>query len=94
MDGENADDHTHLLDHTMDVLLCMEGYGSHYEKFAQSTNKNDGVAYWMNLVSGMKKTKVRAAAAAVADMDIRGPERVPNTIRKIIDIATGLAGRQ
>ena len=47
LNGEDAEAHIHQLDHTMEVVLCLEGYGSHYESAAGITppNRRD-VAHW------------------------------------------------
>lgn len=90
--GEDAKEHIQLLDHNIDVLLCMAGYGVHYEGVADSLpDKSGEVDYWMELARSTKKMNVRAAAAAVNDMGERGPQSIPDIIRRIIDTTIRLA---
>lgn len=91
--GEDKETHICQLEHTMDVVLCLEGYGHHYEQddlidVSNQTLTKDA-AYWKKVVR--KKSKTTAATLAVDEMGEMGRNRVPEVICRIIAKSIQLA---
>ena len=92
LDSEDAEAHIFRLEHTLDVLLCLEGYGHYYEDFrAESPDHaiDKDADYWKEVIS--RKDKTDAAMSAVEEMCGEGGKGVPETIRRIIDKSVQLA---
>lgn len=92
--GKDEKEHIHQLDYTFDVLLCMAGYGHHYQKYdnkpsSQASIKN--ADYWRDIVGRMNsRAKTDAAAAAIEEMRTKGvPEAIGQIITKSIHLARG-----
>lgn len=91
--GKDAESHIYKLDHILDVILCLEGYGHHYEDAHRKSpdhNADKDSDYWTNLISGMDN-KTPAAMSAIEEMCDAGEEHIPKQIRQIIDKSVQLA---
>ena len=87
--------HIHQLEYTMDVVLCLAGYGHHYENNtrAKSTDGPKDAAYWKDVVDNIKNGKPDVAESAIEEMrDAGDRESIPAIIRNIIDESIRLAG--
>lgn len=94
--GEDAEAHICQLDHVLDVLLCIEGYGHHYESAARIEPADQpptkDAAYWNRVVGKMNdRLKTRTAALAVDEMHDTNGLGVPEPIRQIIAKSIHLA---
>lgn len=98
--GERSEQrHISQLQHgDLELLLCMEGYGSVYEghvarnKLATIIAPEGSLNYWEEVTDAQKnKTKPRAAVEVVEEMEKRGSGDVPQQLRKIIEVALELA---
>ena len=91
--------HISQLQHgDLELFLCMEGYGSLYERYvapdkqANVTAQPGTPAYWEQVTDGQKnRTKTRAAVEIVEEMEKHGNESVPQQLREIIEFALVLA---
>ena len=93
---ENEEDHICQLDHILEVILCLEGYGHYYEHydFTRSTvqTHNKDASYWKNLVTKVdSKLKISAAVSVIDEIREKGKDGVPGVIHQIIRKATHLA---
>ena len=100
LNGEDSRERIHQLEHPLEVVLCLQGYGDHYERAActESQNKNGDAAYWKKVMSIIKKQDKKAhskpyiATLVMQDMRKAGKDGVPEAIRQIIDKSIQLAG--
>ncbi len=83
------------LEHTLDVVLCMEGYGHHYERAVHiNTSKQTltkDASYWKGVVGKKSQLKTATAALAVDEMCEVGKNSIPEVIRRIIAKSVQLA---
>ena len=91
--------HISQLQHgDLELFLCMEGYGSLYEKYTAPDKKVNITAqpgtpaYWKQVTDAqVNRTKPRAAVEVVEEMEKCGTEGVPSQLREIIESALKLA---
>ena len=91
--------HISQLQHgDLELFLCMEGYGSLYEKYVAPDKKGTVTAphgtpdYWKQVTDGqINRTKTRAAVEVVEEMEQRGIGGVPQQLREIVECALELA---
>ncbi len=93
--GEDKETRICQLAHTLDVVLCMEGYGHHYEKGvninpSKQTLTKDA-SDWKEIVNKKKRLKAAIAALVVDQMCEKGEKGVPEIIRRIINKTVELA---
>lgn len=91
-------DHILQLDDVLEVLLCLEGYGHHYENLSKAKHINDTVvkdaAYWKDIVKDLDKHDKTSVAVSVMDeMLERGRGGIPDKIHRIIAKSIHLAGK-
>ena len=99
LNGRAENDHIRLLDHgTMEVFLCMEGYGEIYEasisdqKRASIAADQGTVDYWKQVVGAQKKnSKPRNALAVAERMTETGRDAVPRLLQEVIEQTRNLA---
>ena len=93
--GEDKDMRIYQLEHTFDVMLCMESYGHHYEQIARIDSSNQTLTkdadYWKSVVSKKSRFKIAAASSAVDQMCETGKASVPEIISRIITTSIQLA---
>lgn len=96
LDDEVSEARILQLEYTFDVVLCLEGYGQHYESAARigstsQTSEKDAV-YWKSVVNNMDdRLKTITAASAVDEMRSADHASIPKTVRQIISRAIQLA---
>ena len=101
LNGRKKEDHIRLLDHgSMEVFLCMEGFGDIYEANISNQKRGDVTAdegtleYWQQVAKSQKKnSKPRNSFAVAEKMVADGAKSVPNPLRKVIEQACELARR-
>ena len=99
LNGRKEDEHIRLLDHgTMEVFLCMEGFGSIYEanvddqKRRDITAKKGTLKYWQQVVKAQKrKSKPRHSLAVSEKMIAEGATSIPKLLQEVIEQARNLA---
>ena len=92
LNGRPEHDHIRLLDHgTMEVFLCMEGYGDIYEasvsdqKRASVTADQGTIDYWKQVVGAQQKNSKPRNALAVAERMVEaGKDAVPQLLREVV----------
>ena len=94
LQGQNKEAHIYQLEHIMDVVLCLNGYGHHYEKadsvrFLNQTQIKNAV-YWSAVVKS-RKSKTASAMSAVDEMCESGKYSIPAVIRQLITRSINLA---
>ncbi len=93
--GEDKEKRICQLKYTFDVMLCMEGYGHHYERHVSSDTDNQtftkDAAYWKAVVGKKSQLKTAAASSAVEEMCETGKDSVPEIISRIITTSIQLA---
>ena len=97
--SRREEDHMRLLDHgTMEVFLCMEGFGEIYEeniapqKKGDVTEENETLEYWQQVVKAQQRnSKPRNSLAVAEQMIIKGKDSVPNLLQEIIEQVRKLA---
>ena len=91
--------HISQLQHgDLELFLCMEGYGSLYERYV-APNKQVNITaqpgtadYWKQVTDGqVNKTKPRAVVEVVEEIEKRGTGGVPQQLKEIIEFALQLA---
>lgn len=100
LNGRKEGDHMRLLDHgTMEVFLCMEGFGAIYEANISDQKKGDVTAdhgtleYWQQVAKAQKKnSKPRSSLAVAEKMNADGAASVPKILQEVIEQARKLAG--
>lgn len=90
--------HLHTLEHEMEVLLCMEGYGFVYEENIAEQKKGSVTAdkgtleYWRQVTDAQpNKWKPKNAVAIIEAIEKKGEQGVPTQLREIIENALELA---
>lgn len=92
-------EHIRLLEHgTMEVFLCMEGFGEIYEKNI-SNQKSDNITedsntlkYWQQVAKSQGDTPKPKIALAIAEkMNADGEESVPKLLKEVIEQSLKLA---
>lgn len=99
LDTRKQADHIRVLDHgSMEVFLCMEGFGSIYEANIAEQKKGDVTAqkatlpYWEQVIKAQKKNSKPKNSLAVAEqMVAAGKAGVPNLLQDVIEQARKLA---
>lgn len=92
LDDKDTESHIYKLDNTLDVMLCLEGYGHHYGGASTKSpdHKTDKDAdYWKTVIS--KKNKTSATMSAIDEICDAGKKCVPKQIRHIIEKSVQLA---
>lgn len=92
-------DHIRLLDHgSMEVFLCMEGFGKIYEaniadqKKGDVTAEKDTLEYWQQVAKAQKKnSKPRNSLAVAEQMVTDGKSGVPKLLQDVVEQARKLA---
>lgn len=95
-----ADDHILVLEHgTMEVFLCMEGFGGIYEasvseqKRSTITAQNGTLEYWQQVAKAQKdKMKAKNALAVARRINENGPDSVPDLLKQVLTRVLTLAG--
>ncbi len=101
LNGRTENDHIRLLDHgTMEVFLCMEGYGEIYEdsvsdqKRASVTADQGTIDYWKQVVGAQQKNSKPKNALVVSERIVRiGKNAVPKLLQEVIEQSRDLARR-
>ena len=92
---ENKEDHICQLDHILDVVFCLEGYGHHYERFDSTRSAvqthNKDASYWKNVVKANDEFKIFNAVSVINEIRKNGKDGVPEAIHQIIHKVTQLA---
>ena len=98
LNGRKESSHIRLLAHgTMEVFLCMEGFGDIYEssisaqKKKQVTANKDTLDYWRQVLNAQKKNSKPKNSIAVVEKMVRGNIGVPNLLQEVIEQARILA---
>lgn len=99
LNGRAENDHIRLLDHgTMEVFLCMEGYGGIYEASISEQKRASIIAdqgtidYWKQVVGAQQKNSKPRNALAVAERMLEtGKSAVPQLLQEVIEQARSLA---
>lgn len=94
------EEHIRMLDHgTMEVYLCMEGFGEIYEDSVSPQKKASIVAekgtldYWKQVAQAQKKSfKPRNSLAVAEKITTDKSSKVPRVLREIIENVRKLAG--
>ena len=98
LDGRNDSNHIRLLDHgSMEVFLCMEGFGGIYESGISAQKKKQVTAnmgtldYWRQVLNAQKKNSKPKNSIAVVEKMVTGDIGVPNLLKEVIEQARRLA---
>lgn len=98
LDGRQETNHIRLLDHgTMEVFLCMEGFGGIYESSISAQKKKQVIAnkgtldYWRQVLNAQKKNSKPKNSIAVVEKMVKGDIGVPNLLQEVIEQARILA---
>ena len=91
--------HISQLQHgDLEVFLCLEGYGSLYERYVAPGKWNDitapknTITYWEQVTEAqIKRTKTRAVVEVIEDMELKGIPGVPQQLNEIVNRALELA---
>ena len=92
LDHEAEDRHICQLENMLDVLFCLNGYGSIYERGsgAIGPTRSTDPSYWKAVVK-KQKSKPATAGLVMEEMERRSDAGVPAWIREIIDMSIKLA---
>ena len=98
LDGREANNHIQLLEHgTMEIFLCMEGFGDIYESGIAAQMKNEVAAnkgtleYWRQVSKAQSKNSKPKNSIAVVEQMVTGGADVPELLRGVIEQARKLA---
>lgn len=99
LNGRKEKDHVRLLDQeTMEVFLCMEGFGATYEAMVSDqkkgtiTAKKGTLEYWQQVARAQKKNSKPLNSLAVAEkINEGGAEAVPILLKEVIEQVRALA---
>ena len=99
LNGREENDHIRLLDHgTMEVFLCMEGYGDIYEasisdqKRGTITAEQGTIEFWKQVAGAQQRNAKPRNALTVAERMVEaGKVAVPRLLQEVIEQARGLA---
>ena len=98
--GRDETRHLHKLSHgDLEVFLCMEGFGSVYEKAISPQKKgritapNGTLKYWKQVTDAQAKNrpKPRSAVDVVDMMEVKGKDCIPAQLSKILHHALDLS---
>lgn len=100
LDGRKEEDHIRLLDHgTMEVFLCMEGFGEIYKDNISNQNEDNIVAkpntldYWQQVTKNQGKSKPKNSLAVAEKINAGGAESIPRLLQEVIEQTRKLAQR-
>ncbi|MCY4491824.1 MAG: DUF2813 domain-containing protein [Thaumarchaeota archaeon] len=92
LDDKDIESHIYKFDITLDVMLCLEGFGHHYDGATTKSPDHDtdkDADYWKTVIS--KKNKTSATMSIIDEICDAGKEYVPKQIRHIIEKSVQLA---
>lgn len=100
LDGRKEEDHICLLDHgTIEVFLCVEGFGEIYKDNISNQKKDNIVAeentldYWKQVTKNQGKSKPENSIAVAEKINADGAESVPILLQEVIEQTRKLAQR-
>ncbi|MCY4306396.1 MAG: DUF2813 domain-containing protein [Aestuariivita sp.] len=99
LNARNEEDHIQMLEHgSMEVFLCMEGFGEIYkatiadQKRGNIDAENGTIEHWRQVLRAQKKgAKTRNSLIVAEEIINRGQEGVPELIKDVIERARKLA---
>ena len=81
------------LDHTLEMVLCKNGYGEFYKgRNVYESNQNYNDEYWRNVLSNIGSQKTTIALNIANKIKEIGRDGIPAPIKEIIDKVTEITG--